>query len=162
MRSRLFRENRATYCQEIEEFRRICCEETDRAGQARIDELSLHQERNSTTVGQLLAQIQDVQNKVNSLSDAREFYDPETASSSGATDVPSQPSTIPSPKTMLCFGSGFSARYTEYYGYCRKRFWTTTCSRRTHLYSLQQFQEFGILFSRIETWYWMKYNEAGE
>ena len=26
-------------CQEIEELRRICCEETDRARQARIDEL---------------------------------------------------------------------------------------------------------------------------
>ena len=41
------------------------------------------------TVSQLLTQIQDLQNKVNSLSDAREFYDAETASSSGATHVPS-------------------------------------------------------------------------
>ena len=50
MRNRLFRENQAKDCQEIEELRRICCEETDRAGQARIDELSMHQERNPTTV----------------------------------------------------------------------------------------------------------------
>ena len=35
MRNRLFRENQATYC----------CEEADRARQARIDELSMHQER---------------------------------------------------------------------------------------------------------------------
>ena len=32
----------------------------------------------------------------------RNFYDPETESSSGATHVPSQPSTLPSPKTMPC------------------------------------------------------------
>ena len=49
MRSVLFGENHAKDCQEIEEFRRICCEETDRARQTRIDELSLHQELNFTT-----------------------------------------------------------------------------------------------------------------
>ena len=49
-RKRLFRENQATDCQEMEELRRICCEETDRAGQASVDELSLHQERNPTAV----------------------------------------------------------------------------------------------------------------
>ena len=47
--------------QEIEELRRTCCEVTDRARQARIDELSVHQERNPTTVSQLLTQIQDLQ-----------------------------------------------------------------------------------------------------
>ena len=74
MRNRLFRENRAKDCQEIEELRRICCEETDRARRARIGELSLHQERNLTTVSQLLTQIQDSQNKANSLSDAIRQY----------------------------------------------------------------------------------------
>ena len=88
---RLFRENQATDCQEIEDSRTDCCEETDRARQARNDELSMHQERNPTTESQLLAQIQDLQNKVNSLSDAREIYDPETASSSGATHVSESP-----------------------------------------------------------------------
>ena len=34
MRNSLFRENRAKDCQEIEELRRVCCEETDRARQA--------------------------------------------------------------------------------------------------------------------------------
>ena len=106
MRNRLFRENQATDCQEIEESRTDCCEETDRARQARIDELSVQQERNPTTVSQLLAQIRDLQNKINSLSGAREFYDPETASSSGATHVPSQPSAIPSPRTTSCRDSG--------------------------------------------------------
>ena len=39
MINRLFRENQATGCQEIEQLRRLCCEETDLARQARIDEL---------------------------------------------------------------------------------------------------------------------------
>ena len=83
-------------------MRRTCCEEADRARQATIDELSTHQERNPTTVSQSLTQLQDLQNKVNSLLDAREFYDPETASSSGATHVPSQQSTFPSSRHMPC------------------------------------------------------------
>ena len=65
-RNRLFRGHQAKDCQEMEELRRICCEQADRARQARIDELSMHQERYPTTVSQLLTQIQDVQNKVNS------------------------------------------------------------------------------------------------
>ena len=86
-----------------DESRRICCEETDRA---RIDELSLHQERNPTTVSHLLAQIQNLQKKANSLSDARAFQDPESGSSSRATHVPSQPSTILSPRTVPRCDSG--------------------------------------------------------
>ena len=65
LRNRLFQENHARDCQEIEELSRFCCEETDLARQARIDELSLHQERNPTTVSQLMAQIRELQNKVN-------------------------------------------------------------------------------------------------
>ena len=44
----------------------------------------MHQERNFTTVSLLLTQNRDLQNKANSLSDATEFYDPETASSSSS------------------------------------------------------------------------------
>ena len=106
MRNRLYQESHIRPCQEIQESRRICCEETDRARQARIDELSVHQKRNPTTVSQLLTRIWELQNKVNSLSDATEFHDPETASSSGARHVPSQPSTIPSPRTTPCCDSG--------------------------------------------------------
>ena len=50
--------------------------------------------------------IQDLQNKVNSMADAREFYDPETASSSEASHVPSQHLTTPSPRGMLSRDSG--------------------------------------------------------
>ena len=48
-------------------------------------------------LSQVIAQILDLQNKVNSLSNAREFDDLDTASSSGATHVPSQPLIAPSP-----------------------------------------------------------------
>ena len=38
---------------------------------------------------------------MNSLNDAQEFYDPETASSSGVSHVPNQPMSIPSPRGMI-------------------------------------------------------------
>ena len=47
LRNRLFQENH-----DIEEWRRICCEETDRARQARIEQLSMHQPENFTIVNQ--------------------------------------------------------------------------------------------------------------
>ena len=42
-----------------------------------------------------------LQNKVNSLSDAREFYDPESGSSSGATHVPDLTSAVRGTRTCL-------------------------------------------------------------
>ena len=70
LRNRLFQENHARDCQEIEKLRRICCEEADQARQARNEELSMQQQRNPSTVCQMMVQIRDLQNKVNSLSDA--------------------------------------------------------------------------------------------
>ena len=66
----------------------------------------MHQERNPTIVSQFLTKIQDIQNRVNSSTSARDFYDPETASSSGASHVPWQPLNIPSPRGMLSRDSG--------------------------------------------------------
>ena len=108
LRKRLFRENQAKDWQEIEELRRTGCEETDRARRARIDELSHASLRGSpTTASQLLTRIQDLQSKVNSLSDARDFF---TILNQGAAlECPtfsSQPSRIPSPRTMPCRDSG--------------------------------------------------------
>ena len=161
-KNRLFQESHAINCQEIDELRRICCEESDRARRLRIDEMSLQQERNSTTVSQLLTQIQDLQNKVNSLSDAREFYDPETASNSGATHVPSQPSTTPSPGTMACRGSGLSHDTRNIMGTTGNVFLKPSCSRRTSLCSLRKFKEFGFIFSQRKTWNYMQYNDTGK
>ena len=52
-------------------------------------------------VNQLMVQIQELQDKVNSLNRSREFCDPETASSSGLSHVPSQPMSIQSPRGMI-------------------------------------------------------------
>ena len=82
------------------------CEETKYARHLIFDDLSLQQERNPTTVSQFLTRIQDLQNTENFLSDAREFYDPDTASSSGASHVPSQPLIIPSPREVRSRDSG--------------------------------------------------------
>ena len=57
-------------------------------------------------MSQLSTQIQDLQNDVNSLSNARELYDPETASSSGASHVPIQTLIIPSPREVRSRDSG--------------------------------------------------------
>ena len=66
----------------------------------------MYQERNPSTVSQLLAQIKDLQNKVNSLSDAREFYNPESGSNSGATHVLAQNPPVLSPRSMPRCASG--------------------------------------------------------
>ena len=106
MRNKLFQESRTKDCQEIEELRRRCCEESDRARQAKLDALSMMQQRDPQTVSQLLAQMRESQDKANSLSDAREFHDPETAGSSGATHVTSPPLTNPSYRTVPRRDSG--------------------------------------------------------
>ena len=101
MKNRAFQENRARSCQEIEELQRICCAEADRARQLRINELSTKKEERKSTVNQLMLQIQELQDKMNSRNDAEEFYDPETASSSGFSHVPSQPMSILGPIGMI-------------------------------------------------------------
>ena len=54
----------------------------------------------------LLAQIRDLQNRVHSLSDAREFHNLESGSSSGAVHVPNQTSAVLSPRTLPRRDSG--------------------------------------------------------
>ena len=96
MKNRLHQESHTRACREIQELRRFCCEGKDRARQFRIDEMSLQQQRGPNTVSHLLTQNHDVQDKVNSLQDARVFHDPRTVSSSGTSHVPSQPLAISS------------------------------------------------------------------
>ena len=95
MRDKAFQEDRARECQEVEELRRICCAEAHRARQLKYDELSTQQKENPSTLNLLMVQIQKLQDKVNSFNDAKEFCDPETASSSGLYHIPSQPMSIP-------------------------------------------------------------------
>ena len=91
--------------QEIEEMKEMCCTGVERAKQLRIDEPSTQEKESKSAVNQLMVQLQELQDNVNSLSDAREFCDPETASSSGLSHVPSQPTRIPSPRAMISRGS---------------------------------------------------------
>ena len=81
---------------DMEELRRICREEVERARQLRKDELNVPKQEEPSTMNQLMSQICTLQDKVNSLNEEKEFFDPETASSSGIPHVPSQPSRIPS------------------------------------------------------------------
>ena len=53
----------------------------------RIDELSRQEREGQSTVNQLMVQVQELRGMLNSLNDATEFYDPETASSSGLYHV---------------------------------------------------------------------------
>ena len=82
----------------------------------------MQQERNPTTVSQMVAQIWELQNKVNSLSDAREFYDPESRSSSGATHVPEQTCTILSSSTLPRCHSGLPHDIRKFTGTARNVF----------------------------------------
>ena len=78
-------------------------------------------------MSQLPTQVLDKENKLNSWGDARDFHDPETASSSGATHVPSQPRE---------FGVNV--------------FQSLPASRRTILKFLRGFTEDGVVFMLID------------
>ena len=151
MRNRCFQESRARTRQAIEELRRICCEETQRARRLRIDELSMQQERNPTTVSQLLTWMQDSQNRVNSLSDAGEFHDPETASSSGLSHVPSQPMSIPSPGGMASRDSCLPHDTRNSMGTSGNVFESLPAQKKAVLSFLREAKELCIIFWRIWT-----------
>ena len=65
--------------------------------ESRSDDLSRQDlQESQSTVNQFTVQIQELQNKVGSLNDPRDFRDLETASSSGLSDVHHHPPSIPS------------------------------------------------------------------
>ena len=117
---------------------------------------------NPTTVSQLLTRIQDWQNKANSFFRCERIL--RSCNSEYLWSEPRSQSTLyhSKPQDFALPRFWIAARHTENYGYFRKRLWTTACSRRTNLYSLQQSKEFGNLFSGIETWYSRKYQATGE
>ena len=121
-KSRLFQKNHALDCMDIEELRRICHEETERARQLRTDELYAQKKEEPSTMNQLSSQIRTLQDKVNGLNERKECYDSETAKSSGMSHVPSQPLNIPSSRGMLSRDSGFTTQNMEFDGYLRKCF----------------------------------------
>ena len=80
----------------MENSRRFCALEAEKAGQSRIEDLSMNQGRSPSVVNQLMSDIQELQNQANSLIDERDFHDPEGSSSSGASHVPTRPLIFPS------------------------------------------------------------------
>ena len=52
----------------------MCCAEAGRAKQSRIDGLSILEEESKSTVNQLTVQFQELQDKVNTLSDCNHSY----------------------------------------------------------------------------------------
>ena len=136
LRTRLFRENHARDCQEIEELRRICCEETDQGRQARSEELSLQHQWESfdceSDDGQLWSDPRSWSN----------FYDSEF-------------------QDFATLRFWIAAKDIALYWYYGTRFWTTTCSRRITL-SLPQIQKIGIFISGFKTWYFRDSKERNE
>ena len=73
--------------------------EVKRAQELRLGEFSVQKLRNHTEA--LTSQEQELQERVNSLSDAGEFREVESNYSGKCSHVPSQPAGIPSPRSML-------------------------------------------------------------
>ena len=152
MRKRLFQKDHARDCQEIEE--EIVAKNRTRARQARIDELSMHQQRNPTTVWvSWWLRFGNYRTKWIPCQTHREFYDPGVREQLWSDPRSRSNLYYCESQNLAALRFWIAAWYTKWYGYNRKRFWTTTCSRRTILHNLQQFKEFGILLSGIDTWY---------
>ena len=113
------------------------------------DELSTQKKReNPSTVNQLVVQILDFKKGEFFQRRKRCFHDPETASSSGVSHVPSQPMRFPSLRRMLSRESCLSPDTRNSFGTAgnvleRK----SICSRCAILSTLREFKEFGISFS---------------
>ena len=91
---------------ESRKMRRICCEETNRARQARIDEMSMQQERNPTTVSQLLTQIQDYKTKQIPCQMRENFTILNRGAALERPTFPANPLIIPSPRDVRSRDSG--------------------------------------------------------
>ena len=106
--NRLHHESQVRTSQELEEKQRVCYEEVNQVRKLKIEVLSRRQEIYPSFVSRLSEQIQDMQNQLNSSAEAKEFHDTDTASSSGASHVPSPPVITPSSRGMLSRDSGLS------------------------------------------------------
>ena len=138
LRNRLFQENHARDCQEIEELQSICCEEADKREVMNY----LGNKRGIPQPWQMMAQIRELQNKVNSLSDL--FFVLETICTGKRilrSWIREQLWRDPCSWSNFC-DSEFqdlatlrfrsAGQYTELYGYYGERFWTTTCSKKDY------------------------------
>ena len=154
-------EDHARDCQEIEELRRICCEEADRARRDLMSCLCIKRGIRRPWVF-FLTQMQELQNKVNSLSDVRVFLRSWTREQLWSDPLSQSTPFYSESQNHASLRFWIAAWYRELYVYFRKRFWTSIGSRRTILHNLRQFQEFDTVFSRIETSYYGNYKEKRE
>ena len=116
------------------------------------------QQRDPQTVSQLLAQMRESQDKVNSLSDAREFHDPETAGSSGASHVTSPPLTNPSYRTVPRRDSGLPPETLNMMGV--SDVFERLPAREGQPQNIsKKITEFGIFFSWSETKTYRTYHD---
>ena len=106
MRNKLFLESRTKDSQEIEELRRRCCEESDRARQAKLNELSMMQQRDPQTVSQLLAQMRVSQDKAIPCLMRENFMILELRAALERPTLPVTPLTNPSYRTVPRRDSG--------------------------------------------------------
>ena len=148
-KNRIYQEHHARNCQEIVEMRRLCCKPADGVTQFRIDALSM-QKKNPSTVNRLLSQIQELQDKVNSLNEEKEVYDHETASTSGMSHVLSQPSRIPSPRGMIRRDSGLPHNTRNSMGTSGNVFEDLPAPEGPSPFVPQDPKEFDIISSRNE------------
>ena len=61
---RFLQEDRLKSLQEIEELKKLCCTEAEKAKQLRGDELAVQEQERKSTVNQFMVQIQELQHKV--------------------------------------------------------------------------------------------------
>ena len=103
--------------QEVEELKRICCSEAERTQELRTGGLLRHELRESQpSVNQLTFQIQEPQERVNSLNDSTDFHDP------GLNHVPSHPFIAPISFRKLCRDSGPQPDTRNLFGTSEKLF----------------------------------------
>ena len=85
--------------EEVEEFRKAFCSETQLRDEAYMDAMSqddgnsleIELRRSQSTVNQLTNQIEELQEMAHSLSDSQQLKDLDTASSSGFAHAPGKP-----------------------------------------------------------------------
>ena len=96
-----------------------------------------------------MVQIQELQDKVNSLNDAKEFYDPEIASISGLSSVPSQLMSIPSPRGLSSRNSCLQLATRN--SLATQDTFLKICLLQVNCGQLSsEIKEFGIVFLQIE------------
>ena len=142
----------------LKNLRRHCCEESDRARQAKLDELSVMQQRDPQTVSQLLAQMRESQDKVNSLSDAREFHDPENCGQ--LWSVPRYQSTLNKSELQNCASrdSGLPPETLNMMGISDVL--NDYLLEKDNLEISRKITEFGIFFSWSETKTYGTYDDS--